>query len=92
MLVPYRAFTKSLQRQSLVAVLAACVSAAIPAAAVAGGGPENVLLVVNRRSSDSMTIANHYMQLRRIPAGNVLTLSWQPKFHPYSTDVDTFRK
>ncbi len=56
----------------------------------AGGGPENVLLVVNRRSADSLTIANHYQQLRQIPPGNVLTLAWDPKLE--ATDVATFRK
>jgi len=56
----------------------------------AGGGPENVLLVANRRSVDSLTIANHYIQLRHIPPGNVLTLEWDPKVG--RTDVDTFRR
>ena len=56
----------------------------------AGGGPENVLLVVNRRSTNSLTIANHYQQLRQIPPGNVLTLAWDPKVE--ATDVATFRK
>lgn len=59
-------------------------------ACLAGGGPENVLLVANRRSVDSLTIANHYIQLRRIPPGNVLTLEWDPKVG--QTDVDTFRE
>jgi uncharacterized protein (TIGR03790 family) len=40
----------------------------------AGGGPENVLLVVNANSDDSKTIANHYIALRKIPACNVLYL------------------
>ena len=52
---------------------------ALPTTAIAGGGPENVLLVVNRDSPASMTIANRYIQLRRIPPGNVLTLSWDRK-------------
>jgi len=57
---------------------------------LAGGGPENVLLVVNRRSADSLTIANHYVHLRRIPPCNVLTLEWDPAVG--RTDVDTFRR
>ncbi len=56
----------------------------------AGGGPENVLLVANRQSVDSLTIANHYVHLRRIPPGNVLTLDWDPEVG--RTDVDTFRE
>jgi hypothetical protein len=59
-------------------------------AARAGGGPENVLLVVNRQSADSLTIANHYAELRRIPPGNVLTLPWDPARQ--EIDVDTFRE
>lgn len=47
------------------------------AAAIAGGGPENVLLVVNADSDDSQTIANHYIALRKIPAENVVYLNWK---------------
>ncbi|MEX2309111.1 MAG: hypothetical protein WD738_16045 [Pirellulales bacterium] len=42
----------------------------------AGGGPENVLLVVNASSESSKTIANHYIELRKIPAQNVVYLDW----------------
>ena len=58
--------------------------------ALAGGGPENVLLVVNPKSHASLTIANHYQHLRRIPPCNVVYLPWEPKRE--STDVDTFRR
>ena len=54
-----------------------------------GGGPENVLLVVNSLSRDSMTIANHYCQLRQIPDVNVLHLEWSGSRE--SIDVQTFR-
>ena len=37
------------------------------ATARAGGGPENVFLLVNSHSEASKTIANHYIQLRHIP-------------------------
>jgi hypothetical protein len=57
---------------------------------LAGGGPENVLLVVNRNSIDSMTIANHYAKLRKIPPGNILTLSWDGDEH--RTTVADFRE
>lgn len=43
----------------------------------AGGGPENVFLVVNAASQDSLTVANHYIDLRKIPARNVFHLSWK---------------
>jgi uncharacterized protein (TIGR03790 family) len=42
----------------------------------AGGGPENVLLVVNQNSEASLTIANYYIRLRDIPPDNVLYLDW----------------
>ena len=67
-----------------------CYVLRFSAAALAGGGPENVFLVVNRKSPASLTIANHYAQLRQIPAGNILTLPWDPKAQ--TTDVETFRK
>lgn len=45
--------------------------------AIAGGGPENVLLLVNSNSDSSKTIANHYIELRKIPAQNVLYVNWK---------------
>jgi hypothetical protein len=66
-----------------------------PGSAVAGGGPENLLLVVNSGSADSMTVANHYIRLRRIPAQNVLYLPAAgdaEKIGAGVTDVDTFRR
>jgi hypothetical protein len=62
--------------------------------AQAAGGPENVLLVVNPRSPDSLCIANHYAALRHIPPGNWLFVDWDPKLEssPGITDIDTFRE
>jgi uncharacterized protein (TIGR03790 family) len=45
--------------------------------AMAGGGPENVLLVVNANSDSSKTIANCYIELRHIPASNVVYVDWE---------------
>ena len=42
----------------------------------AGGGPENVLLVVNSSSKTSMAVANLYVRLRKIPAINVVNIAW----------------
>ena len=58
--------------------------------AAAGGGPENVLLVVNPNSTASLTIANHYAQLRNIPAENTLFIPWDTKHQ--TADIDTFRQ
>jgi uncharacterized protein (TIGR03790 family) len=44
---------------------------------MAGGGPENVLLVVNADSESSKTIANHYIELRKIPPQNIVYLDWK---------------
>ena len=68
----------------------ALLAAGRPTPVLAGGGPENVLLVVNPQSPASLTIANHYAQLRQIPPTNLLFLPWNPKFE--TTDVDTFRR
>jgi len=57
---------------------------------LAGGGPENVFVVVNPRSWASQTIANHYCSLRRIPPGNVVYVDWDQSVT--ATDVETFRK
>jgi hypothetical protein len=52
--------------------------ASLPVApAWAGGGPENVLLLVNSNSVTSKTIANHYIQLRKIPPTNVVYVDWR---------------
>jgi hypothetical protein len=58
--------------------------------AQATGGPENVLLVVNPLSPNSLCIANHYVKLRHIPPTNLLFLNWDPQQE--NTDVDTFRE
>lgn len=42
----------------------------------AGGGPENVLLVVNANSPGSKEVANHYAAGRDLPASNVLYLDY----------------
>lgn len=62
-----------------VALLSAsCMAAALlPLAARAGGGPENLLLVVNAASRDSLAVANAFAALRRVPPINVLMVPWE---------------
>jgi uncharacterized protein (TIGR03790 family) len=60
-----------------LALLGAATFGLLVESAAAGGGPENVLLVVNSNSNSSKTIANHYIQLRNIPASNVVYIDWQ---------------
>jgi len=56
----------------------------------AGGGPENVLLVVNVNSWASQTIANHYAAWRQIPPSNILYVNW--RFADEPLPVDEFRR
>ena len=44
--------------------------------ASAGGGPENIFLVVNSTSADSIAVANAYVATRGIPPINVFSLPW----------------
>lgn len=69
----------------LVALLAV-----VPATAFAGGGPENLLLVVNSSSGDSLAVANAYAAARRVPAINVLMLPWEGSKE--STTISEFRE
>ena len=58
-------------------------------AAQAGGGPENLFLVVNASSPDSVAVANAYAALRGIPPINVLMLPWRESTE--SMSIATFR-
>ena len=58
--------------------------------AFAGGGPENIMLVVNSADADSQTIANHFVQLRQIPPSNVVYINWRGPAD--KTDINTFRE
>lgn len=55
----------------------------------AGGGPENVLVVVNPASPESLEIANTYVNLRRIPALNVVLLPWEGS--PEAVTLEEFK-
>ncbi|MEM9185066.1 MAG: TIGR03790 family protein [Planctomycetota bacterium] len=63
-------------------LLSACLFGGIVVAtgaqeAGAGGGPENVFLLVNDLSDDSKTIANHYIRWRNLPDTNVFHVDWR---------------
>ncbi|MGB5606437.1 MAG: hypothetical protein WBN51_07930, partial [Gammaproteobacteria bacterium] len=60
-----------------------------PARIHAGGGPENVLVVVNGDSPVSLQVANAYVEIREIPQEHVLWLHDVP--YPDSISIDTFR-
>ncbi len=61
-------------------------------AAWAGGGPQNVAVVVNADSFASQAVANAFLEFRDIPAANVicLPLGDLPDFE--TVDVETFRQ
>jgi uncharacterized protein (TIGR03790 family) len=61
----------------VAAIVGAVLFWLVSARAFAGGGPQNVLLLVNSNSEASQTIANHYIRLRHIPASNVVYLDWK---------------
>jgi hypothetical protein len=56
----------------------------------AGGGPENVMLVVNAQSWASLAVANEFIYLRRIPPNHIVYLNGFSNFE--RIDVDTFRQ
>lgn len=58
---------------ALLLLLAAC-------APWAGGGPQDVLILANARSQESLEIANAYRRARGIPYRNLLTLSTSTAF------------
>ena len=66
----------TMNRLILSAVCLALTCSWIPVVR-AGGGPENLFLVVNASSPDSIAVANAYAALRGIPPINVLMLPWQ---------------
>lgn len=82
----FRLIQKFFRRRVFLAILAILAAST----ATAGGGPENLFLVVNPKSPSSMTIANEYIRLRQIPAGNVFYLPWDPKVP--GVTADDFRK
>ncbi len=65
---------EGLFRTARLAVAAVLLFAFSPRSVLAGGGPQNVLLVVNAQSASSVEIANEYQRLRNLPERNVLYL------------------
>ena len=86
-----------LRLANLTGSLAAWLSIANPT--LAGGGPENVVLVVNSASAASQTVANQFIALRHIPPLNVVYLDWsdtaakgKADHFPQSVKLDQFRE
>src|SRR6056297_2261102 len=71
----------SLPRAARAVLIASTLLVAVSApssSALAGLGPENVVVVVNGDSHASRTLANRYVLARRIPAANVIVLDDVP--------------
>lgn len=69
---------------------AAVLATLLPIGARAGGGPENLLLVANSASRDSLAVANAFAALRRVPPINVLMLPWEGSTE--SVTISEFRE
>ncbi len=72
----------------LLVVLATFLT--IPRCACAGVAPENVAIVVNGDSAASKTIAEEYVRLRGVPAGNLVSVTGLPDKEKMS--VEDFRQ
>ncbi len=55
--------------------------------AYAGGGPQNVAVIVNPNDPDSLEVANEYIRLRQIASCNIIYIPW-PKNVRNATSAD----
>jgi hypothetical protein len=53
----------------------------------AGGGPENVFLVINTSSDASLAVANAFIALREVPPINVFAIAWDGPDDAVSSSV-----
>ncbi|WP_197168028.1 hypothetical protein [Neorhodopirellula pilleata] len=67
----------------------ACAVCTAASPVLAGVTGENVAVVVNAASIDSITVANHYVSLRHVPANNVIWLDDVPEGN--SVSLNDFR-
>lgn len=74
-MTPLRRSPHTLALVLTLATATALLLAATPHPAHAGGGPQNVLVVVDPTDPDALRVANHYIAARGIPPANVLYLS-----------------
>lgn len=74
----------------IVAAMGCFALFCVGATARAGIGPENLIVVVNADSPESRTVANHYVELRKVPSSNVIMLNEIPK--EQITTLEAFRE
>lgn len=63
-----------------------------PVPCLAGGGPENVVVVVNPDSWASLTVANEFIRQRGIHPSHVIALDLTLARRDDTTDIDAFRE
>jgi hypothetical protein len=63
-------------KRLIAALIILSLLLAVPA--LAGGGPENAVVIVNADNADSVTVAQQYVALRQIPPCHVISLSGVP--------------
>jgi uncharacterized protein (TIGR03790 family) len=80
-----------MQKSSLgfIGTAAGWLWAAAASAVLAGGGPQNVAVIVNPNDPHSLAVANAYVELRQIPGANVIYIPW--KLDARSTTGAKFR-
>jgi uncharacterized protein (TIGR03790 family) len=76
--LPAEVLVKRFGKLSGVFLILISISVGWSNVAVAGGGPENVCVVIDRTKPDSVEVGNYYVQMRGIPACNVFYLNGEP--------------
>lgn len=89
-LIPIPTTKPRMHTSQVQLLLAAIVLWNSTSCALAGLAPESVVVVVNAESTDSLSIANHYVHLRQIPAINVVALAGVTNVEQLS--VEEFRR
>ena len=62
-------------RQALLLLAVLCPSVLLPAAALGGGGPANVMVLYNGDDTDAAGVAGYYAQARSVPGGQLCALA-----------------
>ena len=75
---PRSRFRRAIDWTAILILLSSCL---VAGQAIAGGGGENMLLVVNPNDPASLQIANAYAALRDIPANNILFITPPSGYH-----------
>lgn len=83
----YRFLERKANAKQLIALVLLLLTILTAKKASAGGGPENLFLVINANSQNSMEVGNHYARLQNLPVSNVLHLPYEGDLESVSGDV-----